>query len=126
MKTIFENVIKKGGYDLSDIVKKINESYIVGKITEEESVELVLLARENAKAKDGVDVFAKLVELEERIRALEDAPADTDEYPEYIVGKWYYNGDKVTFEGEAYLCIAPVGAVCTWSPTEYPAYWEKA
>lgn len=27
--------------------------------------------------------------------------------------------------GSVYTCIAPAGVVCTWSPDEYPAYWEK-
>ena len=34
------------------------------------------------------------------------------------------NGDKITFEGGKYKCIAPDGVVCVWSPKEYPVYWE--
>lgn len=41
-----------------------------------------------------------------------------------LIGKWYYNGDKITFEGVKYKCIAPDGVVCMWSPKEYPVYWE--
>lgn len=37
----------------------------------------------------------------------------------------YYKGDKVTFEGAKYICIAPDGVACTWSPVQYPTYWEK-
>ena len=44
----------------------------------------------------------------------------------YVVGKWYYNGDKCSFEGVNYVCIAPEGATCVWSPKDYPAYWEVA
>jgi hypothetical protein len=60
--------------------------------------------------------------LEERVTALEKAAPAPDEY---VPGTWYYRGDTITFEGEVYVCIAPDGAVCTWSPTEYAAYWKK-
>lgn len=60
--------------------------------------------------------------LEERVVALEKAaPAPAA----YTPGTWYYRGDVMTFEGEVFVCIAPEGAVCTWSPTEYAAYWKK-
>ena len=69
--------------------------------------------------------LAKMEELEQRVRALETGSTEPGEaYPDYVVGKWYYSGDKITFEGVKYKCIAPDGAVCTWSPTEYPTYWE--
>lgn len=60
--------------------------------------------------------------LEERVTALEKAAPAPGEYEQ---GKWYYRGDTVTFEGAVYVCIAPDGAVCTWSPTEYAPYWQK-
>jgi hypothetical protein len=49
---------------------------------------------------------------------------DTPTYPPYEVGKWYVNGDVVSFEEKNYKCIAPNGATCVWSPVEFPAYWE--
>ena len=52
-------------------------------------------------------------------------PVEPVEYPEYVVGKWYYNGDKVSFKGKNYECIAPSGVVCTWSPEGYPTYWQE-
>lgn len=79
----------------------------------------------NADTAQEVNVLAKLEELEKRVRALESGSTEPGEtYPDYVAGKWYYNGDKITFEGGKYKCIAPDGAVCTWSPTEYPTYWE--
>lgn len=51
-----------------------------------------------------------------------ETPAD--EYPEYVPGKRYRNGDKCSFEGFNYRCTAPEDQVCTWSPAEYPDYWE--
>ena len=38
----------------------------------------------------------------------------------------YYNGDKVTYNGKHYVCIAPDGTACVWSPDVYPSYWQAA
>ena len=132
MKTIFENVINRGMFDLKGLLKKIDTFNIEGKLTDEDRDELYTKAREAANVANSVDVIAKVAELEQRVLALENAGADNDTATgettaeEYVVGKWYYNGDKVMFEGTEYTCIAPEGVVCTWSPAEYPAYWDKA
>ena len=59
------------------------------------------------------------------VTACDKTEEPTESYEEYTVGKWYYNGNKVSFDGKNYNCIAPEGVVCVWSPTEYPAYWEE-
>ena len=91
---------------------------------------LITLARGGAKTENTVDVLAKLNDLENRVRLLESGETtpkeDTEEIAEYQDGKWYYKGDKVSFEGATYTCIAPNGVVCVWSPSAYPTYWEKA
>lgn len=124
MKAIFESVINRGGYDLSGLLKKIDSYHIEGKLTDAEKDELYRKAR--GEAAPNVDVMAKLMELDDRVRKLEsgDAPAQ-DDYPEYVVGKWYYKGDKISYGGKHYVCVAPDGVVCTWNPDEYPAYWEE-
>lgn len=87
--------------------------------------ELVKLAREKADISQEVDILAKLEDHEQRLRKLEEGGSEpSDEYPEYIVGHWYYKDDKITFNGKKYICIAPEGQVCTWSPDDYPAYWQ--
>ena len=128
MKSIFDSVISRGGYDLSGLLKKIDSYHIEGKLTDAEKEDLYRRARDNARTSDSVDVMAKLQELEDRVRALEqgEPSAPAEDYPEYVAGTWYYAGDKVTFNGKRYVCAAPAGAVCTWSPAEYPAYWEAA
>ena len=135
MKTIFEEVINRGTFDLKGLLKKIDTFNVEGKLTDEDRDELYVKAREAADVANSVDIIAKLTELEQRVLALENAGADNDNnndtttgettVDEYVVGKWYYSGDKVTFEGAEYTCIAPEGAVCTWSPKEYPAFWDK-
>ena len=58
----------------------------------------------------------------------EEPEEPKDEYPEYKqptgAHDAYYKDDKITFEGKKYICIAPDGIACVWSPAEYPAYWQ--
>lgn len=127
MYRIVKKTIETGGWQLADMLERIERMYAAGRLTGEEHDELAQLAREKASYKDGVDVVAKLKELEERIRALEEAGVDIEAavIPEYAAGKWYYAGDKVMFDGAAYMCVAPEGTVCVWSPEEMPGYWER-
>lgn len=125
---ILKNVINRKAYNLTEMLNKIDTLWSENKISDAERDELIALARNNATSEHSVDVTAKLVELEQRIKALEEGNADTptaETIEEYVVGKWYYRGDKVLFNGKEYECIAPEGAVCTWSPSEYPAYWRQ-
>lgn len=126
MRTIFESVIARGGYDLGGLLKKIDAYHIEGKLTDAEKDELYRKARGEANASYEVDVMAKLVELENRVRKLEqgETEAPAEDYPKYVPGKWYYTGDKISYGGKNYVCSAPAGVVCTWNPDEYPAYWN--
>lgn len=129
MKNIFKSVIKTGGFDLPDMLRKIDSYHIGGKLTDTDRDELYTLARGAADPSANLDLMAKLVELEARIERLEEGQAEQpepDQAPaEYAPGKWYRTGDRVTFEGTVYTCTAPEGVVCTWSPAEYPAYWQE-
>lgn len=119
-------------FDLTTMLAKIDYHHIRGNLTDAEREELITLARSKANPYGGVDVMAILADHDARLRALEGTavtPDDGDDASapdEYVAGKWYYNGDKVTFDGKVYVCTAPEGVVCTWSPAEYPAYWELA
>lgn len=124
MKTIFQAAIRSGNVKLADMLQKIDSYHIQGKLTDDERDELYAEARGGASAKSDTDLFAKVLELDARVKALENKKEPEETIAEYVPGKWYYNGDKVSFEGKTYTCIAPDGAVCTWSPAEYPAYWE--
>lgn len=141
MYTIIKSVIESKNYELSDMLKKLDTLWVQGSITDAEREELMALARENANVQQSIDIMAKLEELDKRVKALEDAKINTDTsdseeeteneeptgttYPEYTAGTWYYAGDKVTFDGKVYECIAPDGVVCVWSPSEYAAYWSE-
>lgn len=126
MYDTIKNIINNGNYELNDILNKINVMWLQSKITEEQKEELTELARENANISNEIDIVAKLQEFDERIKALEnqETTPQPEEYPEYVTGKWYYKDDKITFNGKKYVCIAPQGQVCTWSPEGYPAYWQ--
>lgn len=129
MYDIIKSVIKNGSYELTTMLKKIDTQWVQDSITEEQRTELIELARENANASNSLDLLTKVLDLDKRVKVLEEnkvAESDeTDEYPEYIVGKWYYAGDKLSFNDSNYECVAPDGTVCTWNPDEYPAYWNK-
>ena len=130
VKPIIESTILSGDYELDKILSSIDLYHIEGSLTDEERRELIDLARENAKTQykedDITTILLQLHDLDKRVKALEEGgdPAPK-EYPKYQVGKWYYNGDGVTFEGKKYDRIAPEGVVCTWSPAEYPTYWQE-
>lgn len=128
--SIIRSAIETGGYDLSSMLETIAYHQAHGDMTLEEMEELTGKARANAKTQykedDITTILLQLHDLDKRVKALEegDEPAPK-EYPEYVAGKWYYNGDGVTFEGKKYDCIAPEGVVCVWSPAEYPTYWQE-
>lgn len=124
MYSIVKNVIEQGGYDLTAMLGKIDSLWLQGKLTDAQYEELTKAARENADYKDSIDVLERLNALEKRIEALETTEKPADNYPEFVIGKQYIKGDKCLFEGHNYVCIAPEGAVCVWSPKDYPAYWE--
>lgn len=127
MKSVFLQAMNEL-FDLSTMLNRIDYHHIRGNLTDEEREELIATARDKADPFGGLDVAAKLRELDERITALEkgNTSSGNDDEPikEYVSGKWYYSGDRVLFNGEIRTCIAPQGVACVWSPDEYPAYWE--
>ena len=134
-------VIANRNYKLSDMLSKLSRLWIEDQITEADYDFLVEYARENANPDSEGDVLAairvaqadvkelrdSIASLADRVAALEGEEPEPEpvQYPEYVVGRWYYNGDTVSFEGKNYKCIAPAGQVCVWSPKDYPVYWEE-
>lgn len=128
MYEIIKNAIQSGRYELTDMLTKIDTLWVQSSLSDDERTELMNLARSGADPTQGVDVLAKLSDLDKRLKVLENAgttdPEPGEEYPEYVAGKWYYKDDKCTYKGSKYICTAPAGVVCVWSPEEYPAYWQ--
>lgn len=132
MYEIIKNVLIHNDYDLTIILRKIDTIWMQGKLTNDEYNELIDLARGNSNFKNSIDLMEKINELEKRIRVLEENGSSSSEgttteetIEEYVAGKWYYNGDKCSYENVNYICIAPDDVVCVWSPKDYPAYWEE-
>lgn len=138
MYNLIKDVINGGNFELGNITKKIKSLWIDNSLTDDEMAELINSAQDKANYKHSMDLYTKVLELDKKVKELEekianiDAIEDTEDtenteevtYDEYVVGKWYYNGNTVSFEGANYICVAPEGQVCVWSPTEYPTYWE--
>lgn len=135
--------ISSGDFKLQAMLDKLTRLYIEDMLTEEEYDDLMQLARANANPdkdiEENTDIIKqlmlrvteseqKLKDLEARIVKLEDPETELEEpvvtYEPYDPYKWYYKDMTCSFEGKNYVCIAPEGVVCTWSPAGYPPYWK--
>ena len=153
MFKIFKNVIENSDFDLRDILKKIEESYIKSDLSEEEKTSLESLAREKAKPENSYASFQKQIDelyselntLKSTVEAnaqgtsaLKEAVEElggTVTEPEIPVAEEYPEYKQPTGSHDAY----PVGCRitfngkkyickldnCVWSPAEYPAAWEE-
>lgn len=135
--------ISSGDFKLQAMLDKLTRLYIEDMLTEEEYDDLMQLARDNANPdndiKENTDIVKQLMSkvtvleqivaaMDARIKKLEDPEAEPEEpvvtYEPYDPHKWYYKDMTCSFEGRNYICIAPEGVVCTWSPSGYPSYWK--
>lgn len=128
MKTIFENVIKKGGYDLTAMLAKIDAYHIEGKITDAERDELYSLARTAPEAQ--YDYHAEIEALWVAVRALQNGTAPDNEEND-VLAEWkqptgahdaYMKGDKVIYKGDVYESLIDNNV---WSPEVYPSGWVE-
>ena len=139
MYNIIKTVIEAGNFELTDIIRKIDTVWLEGKISDDEKAELVAKAQGKANPQNSIDLIAKYADLERRVKALEaqnevqntdpdtegeDVPEEATTYEPFVEGKWYYNGDKCSEFGKNFICVAPDGVVCVWSPSAYPPYWQ--
>ena len=126
MKKIFENVIKRGGYDLTSLLAKIDSYHVEGKLTDAERDELYTLARQTPEAQ--YEIKAEIERLWAAIHALQAGSAPeppADEWPEFVqptgAHDAYHLGAQVTFNGQRYRCAM---TNCVWSPDVLPDAWE--
>lgn len=136
MKSIFERVITKGGFDLTAMLKRIDEYHITGKLTDAERAELIAKARDEAVP--GMDVIVEIQALWAAIKALQEQLAeqggeieggiDEADVPEYVdptgAHDAYFYGYIVRYKEQLYMCVAPEGVACVWSPDVMPSYWQ--
>lgn len=119
----FQTIINAGGYDLADLTERIKTLFALGELTEDEMTQLLDSAAANAD-QDAMlpDVGERVGALETRIAAVEERvsrleaggvePGEpeepVDEWPEWVrptsKDTQYRKGDKVTFNGQHYVC----------------------
>lgn len=119
----FQTIINAGGYDLADLTQRIKTLYALGELSEEEMEQLLDSAAANA-TQDAMlpDVVERVGALETRMAAVEERvgkleaggvepgePEESaDEWPEWVrptsKDTQYHKGDKVTFNGQHYVC----------------------
>lgn len=134
-----QTIINGGDYDLADLSRRIKTLFALGDLSEEEMTQLLDSAADNAD-QDAMlpDVVERVGALETRIAAVEERvgkleaggvePSDpeepVDEWPEWVrpVSKdtQYHKGDKVTFNGQHYMCEKNN---VSSSPDEDPKSW---
>lgn len=136
MKNIFTKVINRGNYDLTGLLKRIDEYHIAGALTDKEREDLIAAAR--GEAAPEVDVTKEIQLLWTAINELRaeiaenngeiEGGIDEADVPEYVdpngAHDAYYNGAICRYNGNLYMCIAPEGVACVWSPDVMPGYWQ--
>lgn len=129
MYEVTKNVILSGSYELTDILAKIDTLWLQGSLTDTERMDLIEMARGKADPSHSfAPLQAQIDALAERVARLEGGNAPAEEYPQYVqpTGSHdaYHKGDKVTYNGKRYICVAPEGVAVVWDPDTYPDYWE--
>ena len=132
MKTIIENDIKNGRYELKDMLTKIDTAGYQGQIDSVERDELMRMARNNATASMGyAGIEERMARLEERVTQLENSIATPveDEYPAWVqptgAHDAYMSDAKITYNGAKYICVAPADIAVTYPPDVLPGMWLK-
>lgn len=138
MFDVILSVINTGIFELSDILVKIDTLWLKGDVDDDQRAQLIEEARKKADPsasyaplQEQVDKLAADVDaLAARVKALEGGEEEpAEEYPAYVqptgAHDAYHNGDKVTYNGTKYTCIAPEGVAVVWNPETYPDYWQE-
>lgn len=135
MKSIFEQVIARGNYDLTGLLKNIDRYHIEGKLTDDERTELYALARKEATPQYDASIefeaiWNAITTIQNDVAALKAGDAGgeetpTDEWPEWEQRQGahdaYRVGDKVSYKGKRYICKL----LTTYAPDVYPPAWEE-
>ena len=144
MYDVFRNIILLGGYNLADMLSKIDTIWVQGGLTDDQRTELISLARGHANPEDSyatlqnqinalyqnyLEVATALQSLTDRVTVLEGGevtPGESEEWPPYVqptgAHDAYNTGDKITHNGSRYTCKMDG---CVWPPDAYPAGWEE-
>ncbi len=139
MRSIFEQVIGRGKFDLAGLLKNIDAYHIEGKLTDADRDMLYEHARRKAVPQyDSADEIGRLwtavSELQAAVAALQESDTgsteqeqdDSDEWAEWVqptgAHDAYRVGDKITYKGDRYICAM----LTVYAPDVYPAAWTIA
>ena len=144
MYEVFRSVILLGGYNLADMLSKIDTIWVQGSLSDDQRTELIGLAQEHATPEGSyeplqnqidalysnyLEIAAALQSLTDRVTVLEGGevtPGEPEEWPPYVqptgAHDAYNTGDKITYNGSRYTCKMDG---CVWPPDVYPAGWEE-
>lgn len=151
MHQLIKNVINSGDYELEALLNRIDTMFVRGKITEEQEVELIRLARENADPVHSYAPLQKRVDalytemdslrgileaLEDRIATLEsdgtepeesevpEEPTEQEEWPQYVQPTGAHDAYN-TGDKITYNGVHYICLMdgCVWSPDVYPNGW---
>ena len=124
MKTIFEQVISRGDYDLTALLRRIDTYHVEGRLTDGERDALYAQARAGARDALTYDVRAEIDALWAAVRALQGGAAGAAEAFVQPTGAHdaYNAGDRVLYSGGVYESTID-GNV--WAPDVYPAGWKN-
>lgn len=133
MKTIFENVIKKGGYDLTTMIAKIDAYHIEGKLTDAERDELYTLARTAPEAQ--YDYKGEIERLWAAVRELQNGDISSEgngdvgkrkiypwKQPTGAHNAYAFDAMMLYTDGDVYQSLLDNNV---WSPDVHPAGWKK-
>lgn len=131
MYQTFVGIIEEGGFDLDEMLHRIDYYHIAGQLTDGEREQLTAYAREKAVESQQLDPQTEIRALWAAVRELQAAVnqsgggAPAEEYPAFSqptgAHDAYYTGDGITWNGQRYRSKID-GNV--WSPETYPAGWE--
>lgn len=93
MKDFIKGIIRSGNYKLDEMERKIKKLYVLGDLTESDMSELLTMAANGVDNSAQVDLFAKIVDLEHRLVALETA-----DYAVWTPGYVTQKGEIVKFD----------------------------
>lgn len=130
MKKVFEAVINRGGYKLDSLLERIELYAAEGLLDIDERDDLMVKAREKARAADEINITDMLLDHEMRLQALEQrsgSGAESDApLVEYTVGTPTVAGARWLWKGIEYEVVnATPENPCVWSPEGYPYYWRR-
>lgn len=131
MYQTFVGIIEEGGFDLDEMLHRIDYYHVAGQLTDGEREQLTAYAREKAVESQQLDPQTEIRALWAAVRELQAAVNQSgggtpaEEYPAFSqptgAHDAYYTGDGITWNGQRYRSKID-GNV--WSPETYPAGWE--